>query len=334
LKRTYVAPEPGGDTLDIPRARRDVLEGRRYLTKQTLQASRGCPYDCPFCTVTPYFGRRFRFRPIQDILDEVAALPRDLVVFLDDNIFGDRARAVLLLRGLAGLGKSWAAQAALRFAEDEELLALVARSGCLGLFVGVEAVSGEGSRLAKGRVGSDRADLVKRIRDAGILVELSFIFGFDDQDEGVFEEAVRFVEDCAPMAVTFHLLTPYPGTAYHKKFEEEGRLLHKDWGRYDTCEVVFRPRLMTPGRLYRGWAEARKAVHSWPSIFKRVRMNRRHRFVNLAYNVFRKAPNDRLDPGKMDGESRGAGEPEEERTNESMRQRANAQMTGIGPAHK
>ena len=300
LAPVYEAPEPEGDLLRIPVARRRLLEGRSYLTTQVLHASRGCPYDCPFCTVTPYFGRRSRYRPAEDVLEEIGTFRKDFVMFLDDNLLADPARAVPILRGLAECGKKWATQTTLKFGEDPDLLSLVARSGCLGVFVGVEGVAGESSALAKGRVRSPKTDVVKRIQDAGILVEVSFIFGFDDQDEGAFDEAVAFVESCKPCASTFHILTPYPGTAFFKQFESEGRLRHKDWARYDGTEVVFTPKQMTPERLYRRWAEARKAVHTWPSILRRVAANPHHRFTNLAYNALRKAPNDRLDPGKME----------------------------------
>lgn len=302
LAQVYESPEPEGDLLRIPVARRRLLEGRSYLTTQVLHASRGCPYDCPFCTVTPYFGRRFRYRPAQDVLKEIESFPKRFVMFLDDNLLADPARALPILHGLARCGKKWATQTTLKFGEDPDLLALVSRSGCLGVYVGVEGVSGQSDALAKGRVRSLKTDIVKRIQDAGILVEVSFIFGFDDQDEAAFQEAVEFVESCRPTASTFHILTPYPGTAFFRQFEAEGRLVHKDWSRYDGTEVVFVPKKMTPERLYRGWAEARKAVHSWPSILRRVAANPHHRVTNLAYNVLRKAPNDRLDPGKMEKE--------------------------------
>lgn len=296
LAPVYSTPEPTGDVLRVPWPRRAALEGRPYLTRQTLQASRGCPYDCPFCTVTPTFGRRFRYREAEDVLAEVRSLPGKLVVFLDDNLLGDRSRALPLLQGLAGLDKRWAAQVTLAFAEDAELLRLVARSGCLGLFVGVEGLSGASAHLAKRRSRVPQADLVRRVQDAGVLVEVSLIFGFDDQDEGVFDEAVRFVDECGPCGATFHILTPYPGTAFFRQFEAEGRLLHKDWPRYNHNEVVYRPAGMSPERLYRGSVEAKKAVYSWPSLLSRVARNPHHRLANLAYNVFRRAPNTGLDP--------------------------------------
>jgi radical SAM superfamily enzyme YgiQ (UPF0313 family) len=296
LARRYVAPEPSGDNLLVPWARKDILVGKRYLTTQTLQASRGCPYDCPFCTVTPYFGRRFRYRSAEDILAELRTFRNRMVIFLDDNLLGDPARAVPLIQGLKRMDFLWAAQITLKVAEDPELLRLLERSGCFALFVGIESLKGEGSKLAKLRSRFPPADLVKRIQDAGILVETSIIFGFDDHTESVFEEAVKFVEECAPCGPTFHLLTPYPGTEFFRRYEEAGRILHRNWDLYNMNEVVFRPKNMTPDRLYRGWVEARQAVYAWPALLSRVLRTRHHRFANLAYNVLRKAPNDHLNP--------------------------------------
>jgi radical SAM superfamily enzyme YgiQ (UPF0313 family) len=271
----------------IPWSRRDFLTGRHYLTTQTLQASRGCPYDCPFCTVTPYFGRSFRYRDPEDVLAELRSFDKKLTVFLDDNILGDPVRVKPILSGMAGLGLRWGGQASLRFAEDPELVRLLARSGCIGIFVGLESAVGEHANHPKTGSLSSQADLIKRIRDAGIVVEASMIFGFDDHDESVFETTVRFLERCAPSLPTFHVLTPYPGTVLFQQFQQEGRLLHTDWRRYDHGHVVFRPKRMTPERLYRGWIEARREAYRWPSILSRV-MKGPGRITNLAYNVFRR----------------------------------------------
>jgi radical SAM superfamily enzyme YgiQ (UPF0313 family) len=278
---------PQGDRLEIPWSRRDFLAGRTYLTTQTLQASRGCPYDCPFCTVTPYFGRTFRYRDPDDILAELRSFDRKLTVFLDDNILGDPERAKPILRGMAGLGLRWGGQANLRFAEDPEMVSLLAKSGCIGIFVGIESVAGPQANHPKTGGGSSQADLIKRVRDTGIVLEASMIFGFDDHDESVFETTVRYLEECAPSIPTFHILTPYPGTALFEQFDREGRMLHKEWQRYDHNQVVFRPRLMTPERLYQGWRAARREVYRWPSIVSRV-MQGNGRFVNLAYNCLRR----------------------------------------------
>jgi radical SAM superfamily enzyme YgiQ (UPF0313 family) len=294
LKSVYRAPLPRGDSLVVPWARREIFSGNRYLTTQTLQASRGCPYDCPFCIVTPYFGNTFRYRDPEDILAELSSFKKKLTVFLDDNLLGDPHRVKPVLEGIKSLGLRWGGQSNLRFAEDPELVRLVADSGCIGIFVGIESVTGLHSNHPKTGTGKTPADLIKRVRDAGIVLEASFIFGFDDHDESIFEKTVRFLEECAPSLPTFNLLTPYPGTALFTRFEREGRLLHKDWKRYNHSEVVFRPRHMTPERLYRGWLEARKEAYTWPAIISRVMKNPRRRLINLAYNILRKGPNDLL----------------------------------------
>jgi radical SAM superfamily enzyme YgiQ (UPF0313 family) len=295
LQPVYRAPLPGSSRLTVPWARREIFAGNRYLTTQTLQASRGCPYDCPFCIVTPYFGNSFRYRDPEDILSELSTFKKKLTVFLDDNLLGDPHRAKPVLKGMKSLGLRWGGQSNLRFAEDPELVKLVADSGCIGIFVGIESVTGIHSNHPKtGTGGKTPADLIKRIRDAGIVLEASFIFGFDDHDESIFEKTVRFLEECAPSLPTFHLLTPYPGTALFTRFEKEGRLLHKDWDRYNHSEVVFRPKQMTPERLYQGWLEARKEAYTWPAIFSRVMKNPKRRLINLAYNFLRKGPNDIL----------------------------------------
>jgi radical SAM superfamily enzyme YgiQ (UPF0313 family) len=300
LEKVYRAPIAQDDKLFAPWPRREILAGKRYLTTQTIQASRGCPYDCAFCTVTQYFGNRFRYRDSADILAEIRSFPRKLVIFLDDNLLGDPAKARPILEGMAELGVRWGSQTSLRFAEDRELLKLVARSGCIGLFVGIESVTGPFSLLAKSGGQSLQADLMKRVRDVGIILETSLIFGFDDHDQSIFEKTLRFVEECSPSVPTFNLLTPYPGTKLFRQYEQEGRLLHRDWSRYNHSEVVFRPKLMTPEQLYRGWLESRKEAYTWPSILSRVWKNPGRRFTNLAYNILRKGPNDRLQAAATD----------------------------------
>ncbi len=287
LKERY-SSVPSGDLLDVPWSRRDILAGRSYLTTQTVQASRGCPYDCSFCTVTPYFGRTFRYRDPEDVLAEMRTFDRKLTVLVDDNILGDPQKARPILKGMAGMGLRWGGQASLRFAEDPELVQLLAASGCIGIFVGLESVAGSQANHPKTGTRYSTAELIKRIRDAGIVVETSMIFGFDDHDESVFESTVRYLEKCAPSVTTFNILTPYPGTALYRQFDEEDRLLHKEWDRYDHNQVVFRPKLMTPERLYQGWRDARREAYRWPAIASRVFAGRSSYLTNFAYNLLRR----------------------------------------------
>lgn len=302
LKERYSAL-PSGDRLEIPWSRRDILAGRSYLTTQTLQVSRGCPYNCSFCTVTPYFGRTFRYRDPDDVLAELRTFDRKLTVLVDDNILGDPAKARPILQGMAGMGLRWGGQSNLRFAEDPELVRLLADSGCIGIFVGIESISGSEANHPKTGSRYSHADLIKRVRDAGIVVETSMIFGFDDHDESIFEKTVRYLENCAPSVTTFNILTPYPGTALFDQFDREGRLLHKDWQRYDHNQVVFRPRLMTPERLYQGWRDARREAYRWPAIARRVMSGSSSYMTNFIYNLLRRGGVYCDDPVSYESES-------------------------------
>lgn len=308
LAPLYRAPIPGDEDLVIPWGRRDIFNGKKYLTTQTLQASRGCPYNCPFCITTNYFGTNFRYRPSDDILTELRGFDGKLAVFLDDNLLGRPDRAKPVLEGMAELGLRWGGQTALRFAEDPALVKLVARSGCIGLFVGLESVAGPNSILAKSQTLSSQKELIRRVQEAGIIVEASFVFGFDDHDETVFEKTLSYIRECSPSIPTFHILTPYPGTALFQQYQQEGRLLHTDWNRYNHSEVVYRPRLMSPEQLYKGWAETRREAYSWPSILSRVVRNPNPALTNLAYNFLRKGPNDHIGtsapPGPAGGDQR------------------------------
>jgi radical SAM superfamily enzyme YgiQ (UPF0313 family) len=192
---------------------------------------------------------------------------------------------------MAGMNLRWGGQANLRFAEDPDLVRLVAKSGCIGILVGIESVTGLHANHPKTGSRYSQVELVKRVRDAGILLEASMIFGFDDHDEGVFERTVRFLEECAPSISTFQVLTPYPGTAFFRQFDQEKRLLHKDWHRYNHSDVVFRPKLMSSERLYRGWLEMRREAYRWPSILGRVFASPQARLTNLCYNLLRRGGN-------------------------------------------
>lgn len=285
--KSFYRSVPTGSDLKIPWSRRNLYASRRYLTTRIIQASRGCPYDCPFCTVTPYFGRTFRYRDPADIIAELDSFTPGLTVFVDDNILGDPLRAKPILQAMVGRGIKWGGQANLRFAEDPELVRLLAASGCIGIFVGLETGHGAFAEMPKTAGTLSQADLVRRIRDTGVVVEGSVIFGFDDHDEGIFERTVRYLERLQVSLPTFNILTPYPGTALFEQFRQQGRLLHTDWQRYNHSQVVYRPRLMSPETLYQGWMTARREAYRWSAIAGRV-LQGPGKGVHLLYNILRR----------------------------------------------
>jgi hypothetical protein len=234
---------------------------------------------------------------VEDVIEEVKRLQGDFLVFIDDNITGNRDYAKELFTRLKPLKKKWASQASMTLTRDPELLRLAAESGCVSLFVGVESLSSE--NLKDVNKTFNRAhqfeEAMKALHDHDIMILAGFIFGLDHDDEGVFERTLRFCERNRIELPSFFILTPLPGTPLFGRMETEGRLLHRDWAQYNGATVVFKPRLMTEETLQRGFHWACKEAYSWGSIFKRVCHPQQRFFTrvlsNIAYrSIAQKAP--------------------------------------------
>ena len=271
----------------IPPPRRDLLRREAYMTVNCVQTTRGCPHQCDFCHVTHFFGKTYRCRPVEEVIEEVERLDGEFVVFIDDNIAGNRNYAKELFTRLKPLKKKWASQASMTLTRDPELLKLAAESGCVSLFIGVESLSSENLKAVNKAFNqvSQFEEAMKALHDHDIMILAGFIFGLDHDDEGVFERTLRFCERNRIELPTFFILTPLPGTALFQRMESEGRLLHKDWGQYNGATVVFKPRLMTEETLQRGFNWACKEGYSWNSIFKRVFHPQQRFFTRVVSNI-------------------------------------------------
>ncbi len=267
LKKFYQSSQkPSLENLPLPR--RDLLQGKRYLTKNFIQTTRGCPFNCDFCSVTMFFGKRHRFRPIADVIKEIESLNGNFTVFADDNVAAHTKYAKELFKALVPCKKRWFSQADLTIAQDEELLRLAAKSGCEGLYIGLESLTDVGLKKFKKQINFKEA--VNRLKSYGIRVEGSFIFGFDSDDKKVFEKTLKFAQELRLDMVTFHLLTPLPGTKLYEKLEEENRIVERDWSKYDLSTVVFEPKQMTREELQEGVRWAMQEFYSLFSITKRL----------------------------------------------------------------
>ena len=271
LKSLYEEKDlPKLENLPIPR--RELFKPNSYWTTNCVQTSRGCPFACDFCTVTIFGGNQFRLRPIEQVIEEVRRLKKGFVVFVDDNIAGNKAYAKQLFKALIPLKISWGSQASLTMARDPELLDLAAKSGCTALFIGVESISEENLAAANKRF--NKVDKYKeefrRFHDYGILIQTGMIFGFDHDDESAFERTVEFLEENNIELAMFNILTPLPGTNLYKRMDAEGRIIDRDWSHYDGRHVVFKPKLMTPETLQEGFLWAYHKFFSYPSIIKRI----------------------------------------------------------------
>jgi len=271
----------------FPRPRLDLLRKDAYMTVNCVQTTRGCPHQCDFCHVTHFFGKTYRCRPVDQVIAEVERLEGEFIVFIDDNIAGNRQHARELFTRLKPLKKKWAGQASLTLTRDPELLKLAAESGCVSLFVGVESLSAE--NLKEVNKSFNRAhefeEALRALHDHDIMIVAGFIFGLDHDDEGVFERTLRFCERNRIELPTYFVLTPLPGTPVFQRIESEGRLLHKDWSKYNGATVVYRPKLMTEETLQQGFNWLCKEGYSWGSIIKRVFHPQQRFFTRVLSNI-------------------------------------------------
>lgn len=287
LKKIYRA-EGHAELKNLPIPRRDLLPRKAYFFTNTMQISRGCPFQCSFCSVTAFFGHTYRLRPLEEVRREVELLLQktNFIFFVDDNIVGSPEYARELFALLKDYRVKWLSHASINIAENEELLRKAAESGCYGLFIGFESLSPaalQGHHKTANRPARYR-ELVRRIHDAGIGIEGSFIFGSDEDDSSVFRQVVDFCEEAKIDAAVFAILTPYPGTRLYEQFGREGRIVSRNWDLYDMGHVVFRPAKMTVEELQEGHDWANRRFYSYPSMARRFRELRRSHQVFVPSN--------------------------------------------------
>lgn len=271
LKSTYQASQ----LIDMKKMaipRRNSLDREMYASGfNTLQATRGCPFSCNFCTVTAFFGKKFRTRPVDEVIKEIKGFDTREFFFLDDNIVGRPAYAKELFKRLIPLKLRWGAQASITMAKDPELLDLYARSGGKYAFIGFESISQK--NLEKMNKGWNSAEgykeAIERIHSAGINIVGSFVFGLAEDGSSVFKNTLAFIMDMKIDAAQFHILTPFPGTENYRQLNNEGRIIDRDWAKYHTGEVVFQPDGMTIEELQRGYYWIFRNTYTLKNILKR-----------------------------------------------------------------
>jgi radical SAM superfamily enzyme YgiQ (UPF0313 family) len=271
----------------LPFARRDLLKREKYIVPDILQASRGCPFSCDFCTLASIYGQGQRHRPIDEVIREIETFEGDTFIFWDDNIVGTPSYAKELFRKLIPYKKRWLGQGSLTITRDKELLETASRSGCIGMFIGIESVSQDSlETVNKGfnKVESLKDDL-RKLHDAGIAVLAGMIFGFDTDDKSIFERTLEVAVKVAIDGISFSILTPYPGTRLFKKLEAEKRIVHYDWPKYNSDHVVFIPKRMSPEELQQGHDWANKQFYSIPSIMKRLLRSRTQLGLTVKLNL-------------------------------------------------
>jgi radical SAM superfamily enzyme YgiQ (UPF0313 family) len=251
LKPRYLSGGQVGALMPAPR--RDLFH-RSSPHVAWCQMSRGCGNQCRFCYLQYLPQHGLRVRPVDSVVAELRALPQRVILFVDDNVFCQPEYTRDVLQAITPLGKKWWIQAPANLHQQPGLIELMARSGCFSVSIGFQTASNannQAEQILQNRV-EDYGALVQQLRQAGILVDGTFIFGFDGDHPGTFEATEALIRRLRLDTYTFYFLTPYPGTPYFSQFENEGRLLHRDWARYDWDHVVVRPKQMSVEQLREG----------------------------------------------------------------------------------
>ncbi len=266
LQKSYHSEFP--DLSRAPLPRRDLGIDRTVFNAVGLETTRGCPYNCEFCSVTNFYGPQIRHRSIANVVEDVRRSGSKLFLITDDNVAGHPAYSRELFRALEPLGVTWVGQSSIKLAQDRELLELCRKSGCAVLFFGLESVSTDGLQSLRKAYHSveETEEAIRIIQDHGIAFHPSIVLGLDTDTRAIFDDTLEFLYRNRIPSVTVNVMTPYPGTRTHKRLEEEGRLLTKDWYYYDHKCVVFRPKNMSPEELQEGYRNVVKGFYSLSGI--------------------------------------------------------------------
>ncbi|MEW6543855.1 MAG: cobalamin-dependent protein [Nitrospirota bacterium] len=303
MKRLYKMEQfPSLDRYKSPRV--ELLSPDAYMTRQCSFTTRGCHFDCEFCSVSPFNGKTTRRRPVHEVVKELSQIKQwiraelvermrhgslwqafltglririgledgTIFAFVDDLHNSNRAYCRELWTALKPLKIKWGCQSTLFLGDDPEMVKLAAESGCVSVFVGMESLDEdalEETNKSFNRVKKFE-DEIKMFHDHGIMVNPGIVFGFDHDDESVFERAVEFLVRNRVELAYFNVLTPLPGTALYERYHREGRIFDYDWAKYDGKHVVFRPSRMTPEQLQEGFHWANHQFYSWPSVWRRL----------------------------------------------------------------
>ncbi len=247
----------------------------------SIQTSRGCPFDCSFCSVSAFNGRHYRMRPIDEVLEELKTIPQRNIFFLDDNIVGiskaHQERAIELFRKMVekGIRKNWISQASLNLAENPEVLKWAAQSGCKMIFVGVETEQPEGlqesNKKINLRIGVDAYEKVfKKVHRNGISVIAGFMFGWDSDTRERMGKRVEYIRQSSADSIQTTFVTPLPGTRLFDKLKQEGRFIYDrfpdDWQRFDYGDMVFKPAQMTREDFLEAMNEALHRIYEPPFL--------------------------------------------------------------------
>lgn len=247
----------------------------RKLPMMPIFTTRGCPFNCKYCTVTKFFGKSYRTKPIDNVIREIETTNAEQYFFVDDNIAGKPDYSRELFKALSRKNIRWFSQISTTVLKNPDLIDLAAKSGCTCIFIGIESINNKSLKsVNKGfNKFEEYAELFARFRKAGIVPYPSIIFGFDDETNEVFRKTIDFLMENKVGYAAFFLLTPLPGTTLYEEMKNDGRLLHRNWSLYDASNIVFQTKGLSINELYKNYWKTYQTFYSLKNITKRIFYN-------------------------------------------------------------
>ncbi len=276
LKRTY--DHPVSDLNDLPLPRYELLTEKPLGTMLPVQAGRGCPHLCSFCSVACIYKGRYLHRPVDDVMRDIKRV-KELgfsgFYLLDDNIVANPGFLGQLCDRIEPLGMTWSSQCSLNLARNPALLERVAKSGCNLLSLGLESISQAGlDGMGKPWVkAAEHEELLGRLRDAGIMGSSEMIVGLDSDTPESIRATLDFVNRARIAIPRFYILTPIPGSALYDELKAQGRLVTDEWERFDGSQAVHTPTHMGAEQLTELYWWLNRQIFSWRSILHRTLLN-------------------------------------------------------------
>ena len=263
---------PSLNLANLPFPKRELYNSRLVNVAHTLEATRGCIYQCEFCVVPSAWGKPLQ-KPVGDVIADIRQMRAKRVIFLDLNLIADVPYAKELFAALIPLRIQWGGLVTTTIAWDDELLDLAARSGCRGLLIGFESLNQASLTEAKKgfNMRQDYQEVIRKIRARRIALMGCFVFGFDHDTAQTFDETVDFVLATRIELPRYAIAVPFPGTPFFKRLKAEGRITTENWGLYDGQHVVFQPAQMSVQQLQQGTEQAWRYAYSYGNIARRLR---------------------------------------------------------------
>jgi radical SAM superfamily enzyme YgiQ (UPF0313 family) len=271
---------------------RSIFKGKKYAPMALVQYGRGCKFNCSFCSIRAFYGNNLRQRPVADVIEDIRRSGRNHIFLVDDNIFVDVGKARELFKALIPLKVKWSCQVSIDIARDQELVRLMAESGCISALVGFESL--DPASLKEIKKGwnvkwQSYDDAIEVFQSEGIMIYGTFVFGCENDTLENFDIAVDFAIRHKFILANFNPLTPMPGAPLFDRMEREGRLLHDRWWldpEFKYGDATMQPKNMTAEEMTEGCFSARQKFNTMKSILYRINDRRTNLRSPLRAGVF------------------------------------------------